>query len=58
MSLAPNASFIKQLADAIYHGESTRALDERVTLTEAVVVNGNFTYNPGTTLRIRRPVKA
>lgn len=50
----------KELADAIYHGDnSLRAgsFDEKVTLTEAVVVNGGKACLPANTaLRIQRPV--
>ena len=55
-------AFYKELADAIYHGDTmmlsaadSRSFDEKVTLTEAVVVNGGTRLPANTTLRIQRP---
>lgn len=54
-------AFIKQLIDAIYHSDelaASRSFDEKVTLTEAVVVNGGAYLPANTTLKIQRPVRA
>lgn len=54
-------AFYKELVDAIYDArmpgasDNTRAFDEKVTLTGAIVVNG-AKLPAHTTLRIQRPV--
>lgn len=46
-----------ELANAIYFDRynNSQNIDSTVTLSEAVVVNG-MTFNPGTTLKIQKPV--
>ena len=54
-------AFYKELTDIIYHrdnmGSNSRSLDEKVTLTEAVVVNGGTMIPANTTLIIKRPAR-
>ena len=57
------SSFIRDLVDAIYHSDNQRmsasgSFDEKVTLTEAVVVNGGTKLPANATLIIQRPMRA